>query len=744
VLLPVLLGAASYVVFALHDMLELRYKKAPDGAWAKVAAQVFFVAGMVLLSSSISLATFRSGLPEGVSLVVTGFFALLGVVFFAAFVYSLFGALPAKKTYLEMKNLTVIDTGLYALCRHPGVILLALFYLFLCLALRSLGVLAVGASNTLANLAYTALQDIWIFPTTIEGYREYKKNTPFLIPTRKSLLRAAAALRKKTNTDQVYMDMRFEDKLKTWRSEDIWQEYCGFLDLSIEEYMNIQERLLMEQIDQMARCGLGQKLFNGRVPKTLQEFRRDVPLTTYDDYADVLLPKRVDMLPAEPVVWIQTTWEGGSRPSKIAPYSSDMIETYKKNAMAALILSTSDEKGRFNARGKKRMLYSLAPMPYATGLIPSIIESQLTWRFLPSLKESRRMSLQQKSQRGFELGLRHGMNYMVGMSSILQGMSRNFNISELKLSPSKIFSMSPPILLKYLVAKYLSIRDSRPIMPRDLFNLDGFIVAGTDSTLYKDELEMMWGRRPLELAGGTESTCLGVETWSKNGLVFFPDACFYEFIPENEMLRSIQHPGYEPHAYMLNELVANQNYELVITSLKGGAFVRYRIGDVYRCLRVKNKQDGLDMPQFEYVDRTPNMIDIAGFTRITEQEIETVIKLSCLPVTDWFALKQYDDNNHAYLHLYIEVEGSGDMAMTPHTIKDHMNVYFKFYDGDYKDLKQLLGVDPLRVTLLRTGTIQKYKDLYSVHIPKINPSRQEVIDMLHIAYDGVEVEVASC
>ena len=55
--------------------------------------------------------------------------------------------------------------------------------------------------------------------------------------------------------------------------------------------------------------------------RTVEEFRRAVPLTTFEDYADVLLQKRSEMLPAEPVVWIQTTWEGGKHPIKLAPYT---------------------------------------------------------------------------------------------------------------------------------------------------------------------------------------------------------------------------------------------------------------------------------------------------------------------------------------------------------------------------------------------------------------------------------------
>ena len=53
--------------------------------------------------------------------------------------------------------------------------------------------------------------------------------------------------------------MKFEDKLKTRSRDDVWNEYCGFLDLSMDEYVQIQNRLMEEQIALWSRSSLGQK-----------------------------------------------------------------------------------------------------------------------------------------------------------------------------------------------------------------------------------------------------------------------------------------------------------------------------------------------------------------------------------------------------------------------------------------------------------------------------------------------------
>ena len=38
--------------------------------------------------------------------------------------------------------------------------------------------------------------------------------------------------------------MNLEEKLKKQQYKEIWQQYCGFLDLSMNGYMKIQRRLM--------------------------------------------------------------------------------------------------------------------------------------------------------------------------------------------------------------------------------------------------------------------------------------------------------------------------------------------------------------------------------------------------------------------------------------------------------------------------------------------------------------------
>lgn len=529
--------------------------------------------------------------------------------------------------------------------------------------------------------------------------------------------------------------MRFQEKLRRYSKAEIWEEYCGFLDMTMEEYMNMQKRLVAEEIKLWCGSELGKRILNGKCPGTLEEFRAMVPLTTYDDYADILLRKETTSLPEEPVLWIQTTWEGGMYPMKVAPYTKSMLDTYKRNVMACFILATGKGRGDFDISVTDHMLYALAPLPYATGLLPLLLHDEIDIEYLPPVKEAVHMSFQERNAKGFKMGLKKGIEYFFGLGSVTYFVSKSLSALQEGGKGSlagKLKQISPKMMLRYVSARKRCRQDGRELLPRDLFTLKGFMCAGTDNWCYKDELEEMWGIRPMEIFAGTEPTCVGTEAWSRSGMYFFPDACFYEFIPENEMYRNLDDPSYVPRTYLMDELTAGEKYEIVVTVLKGGAFARYRVGDVYRCLGNGCREDGTKIPRFSYIDRVPWVIDIAGFTRITEKSIRHAIELSGLKIEDWFAVKEYTKENRPQLHMYVELRRDciSGAALGREILKEHLSVYVKYVDDDYKDLKKILGMDPLNITVVKCGTFQKYESVYGCKIRKINPPACEVADFV--------------
>ena len=246
--------------------------------------------------------------------------------------------------------------------------------------------------------------------------------------------------------------LRYADKLEKQHELNLWGEYCGFLDLDPGRFQMIQERLMEEQIRLWSASGLGQSILRGKKPRTIQEFRKMVPLTRYEDYADILLNHRTDMLPAPPVIWLETTWEGGRHPVKTAPYTKDMIESIDRNMLALMTIASSDEPNESLLRDGDRMLFGLAPLPYVTGLFPHILEKEIDFNFLPPVRTANAMSFGKRNKEGFRMGLESGIDGFFGMTSVIAYMTESFSkASEGSSGGSsavrKLFSMSPSMAL---------------------------------------------------------------------------------------------------------------------------------------------------------------------------------------------------------------------------------------------------------------------------------------------------------
>ena len=370
-----------------------------------------------------------------------------------------------------------------------------------------------------------------------------------------------------------------------------------------------------------------------------------------------------------------------------------------------------------------------------TGLLPLLLEDEIDIEFFPSVKDAVKMSFKERNKQGFKLGMKKGLEFSFGLGSVLYYVSQSVASAQTGGMPlkEKLLGTSPKMMWRYLRAKRKCKREHRDLLPKDLFQLKGFMCAGTDNRCYKKDLEEMWGVAPLELFAGTEPTCIGCETWNREGVYFFPDACFYEFIPEEELNRNMANPDYQPRTVLWDEVIPGGVYEIVLTVLKGGAFARYRVGDVFRCAGIGSQAEGNSIPRFQFVDRVPQMIDIAGFTRITEKSIQQAIQLSRLPIAAWTAKKEFTENHRPYLHIYVELERSNliNSAISIRILQDQLGIYFRYLDQDYEDLKKILGIDPLKITLLKCGTFELYEHKFGQKIRTMNPEGGEINDLLN-------------
>lgn len=195
-MLSLILGIAAFVLFFIYDVNSV--------TWKNAVIHRFFAVGAVLLAlSSVTDIWYcaKAGAFEGF---VDVLLIILGAAAFAALIYSLFFALPFDETYVKSsEERRVYDRGVYALCRHPGILCYFVMQLFLGLAALPERMIINGMILSVLNLLYAWFQDRITFPKTFTDYAEYRNNVPFLLPTLQSIRAAKKTFGKAQSREEV-------------------------------------------------------------------------------------------------------------------------------------------------------------------------------------------------------------------------------------------------------------------------------------------------------------------------------------------------------------------------------------------------------------------------------------------------------------------------------------------------------------------------------------------------------------
>ncbi|MBL7209820.1 MAG: GH3 auxin-responsive promoter family protein [Dehalococcoidia bacterium] len=544
---------------------------------------------------------------------------------------------------------------------------------------------------------------------------------------------------------------KITELLRQGRKEELWQMCCGFIDLSLEQFMHIQQRLLLEQIELLKNCELGRKVMRGAMPKTVEEFREQVPLTTYTDYCPELLDRREDVLPAKPAQWAHTSGRSGEYRFKWAPISHRAWEELGPLMYAGYILATCRKKGDVSIRPNPKLLYVTAPAPYTTGVIAYKCEEEFGFRYFPSPRESEQMSFMERLDKGFWLALSEGIDGFYGLSAILVGIGERFKKGTGSVKLSSLLSQ-PKVLLRLLKGTVRSKLARRPMLPKDLWSIKVIVCGGTGSVIFRDKIRNMWGVRPLDIYAGTEGLIIAMQTWDYEGMTFVPNLNFFEFIPETEHSKGQLDHSYQPKTVLLDEVKAGENYEIVITNFHGGAMMRYRPGDMIRISSLRNEELGIRIPQMMFERRADDLIDL-GFIRLTERVIWQAIENTDIPYADWTARKEIIDERPA-LHLYLELKDgylASEKGVATAVYEQIKRLDDGFIHYDLRSMERLLDFKPIEVTLLPEGAFANYMaqrqaegaDLAQLKVPHINPS-DRMLSLLGAKVEAVpKVEVTA-
>lgn len=530
--------------------------------------------------------------------------------------------------------------------------------------------------------------------------------------------------------------------LRRGRNEELWQMCCGYIDLSLEQFMTIQRRLLLEQLELLRNCELGRKLMRGAMPTTVEEFRKQVPLTTYADYCPELLEQREDVLPAKPVQWTRTSGKSGEYPFKWVPYSHRYAQELAILMYGTGIFASCEGRGDVSkAKEHAKVVYAVAPVPYTSGVFVKVMQQEVALQCMPPLDKAQAMSFEERVREGFRMALSRGFDYFFGLSTVLVVVGEQFGAQSRGLTFLPLLAQ-PMALLRLIRGLIRSKSERRPMLPRDLWSVSGIMSGGADSSVLRKKIYRLWGRYPLETYACAEGSLIASQTWDYGGMTFIPNLNFFEFIPEEEHFKWRLDNSYQPRTVLLDEVEAGQNYEIVTTNFHGGAMVRYRIGDMVRIIARSNEKLGIDIPQMIFERRADDLIDIAGFTRLTERVIWQAIENTGVPYEDWTVRKELVGESPV-LRLYIEAKPG--CTLSERSIASTVHEELKKLDKDYADLEAILGVKPIEVSLLSGGAFQAYMaarqaegaDLAHIKPPHVNPS-DRVLSLL-----GAKVEAMS-
>ncbi len=515
------------------------------------------------------------------------------------------------------------------------------------------------------------------------------------------------------------------------RYEELWKRCCGFIDLSVDEFMHIQHSLLLEQLELLKKCELGQTIMQGIMPRNVDEFRELVPLTTYDDYAPFLLKRKMSALPRKPILWQYTSGKSGEYAYRWVPVTARQLDEIEPLIFALLLFATSKHRGEVGFHESDKVFYGMAPPPYATGTMTRVFpEGLLT--FLPPIEQAENISFEDRIQKGFGQALSEGLDLCLTLSSVAVAIGNRF-AEQSKKTPLTPLLKRPKAFSRLAKAFIKSRLANRPIQPKDLWSIKGLITYGIDGSVYREKIKNMWGRYPLDFHGCTEAVLIAMQTWDYQGMTFIPHLNFLEFIPEEEALKARLDPTYKPSTFLTNELIPG-NYEIVITSLHGGPFVRYKLGHLVKITSLRNEKLNIDIPQMEFLTRIDDQIDIAGFTRLSEKIIWQAIENSGISYIDWIARKEVSDR--PVLNLYIELNNTWNVTSQEITLLIHEEL--KKLDIPYAELESFTGLKPLKVTLLPRDSFKAFKQKQQSHgaelehlkPPHINPSDEIVNFML--------------
>lgn len=500
--------------------------------------------------------------------------------------------------------------------------------------------------------------------------------------------------------------------------ESFWSDRFKFLDYTGSQFVETQEKLLLEQLAEIDAVSTFESANGGRrpAPRSVGEFLKVMPLTSVEDCATSLNAMRLSPR-GKYYTWAYTLYGPGHE--KWVPYTQRGLKVFTDHVMASIGMAANGAPGDADIHPGDRAIYNVPPRPYLAG----IAAFELTRRFglkgviEPAVAEA--MEFKERTRAEFNEALTTGVDILISMTSVLKKVSERFQegISSSSAEDDRTSvsngSRGVRAAARYVTALSKAKLSGRKLKPGDLWTPKSIVGWGLDTRHFRKEITRDWGRPPFEMYAATEVGCMGLQYGADRGIALNPEACFFEFIPESEIDASRNDPEYTPRTVLFTDVTTDSRYEVVITSFYGMPFTRYRTGHL-----VKFSGGHLGYgPELEFVGRADERLDIAGFTRIDEATIWKAVASSESGIRDWILRREIRDGQPV-LSMYAEpsvtaapaIRVNGGTMPDGSALEERLHNALVKNDPLYADLESMLGWRPLKINVLSRGTFDRYYD----------------------------------
>lgn len=446
----------------------------------------------------------------------------------------------------------------------------------------------------------------------------------------------------------------------------------------------VQERILFAKIRRNARSDFGRQFGFAHI-RSVEDFRRQIPLMTYDDYAPWIDRVKAGEISAlfgpRTRVHMFAMSSGTTATPKYIPVTTDFLNEYRRGWNAFGVKALLDNGGflkpivQVTSRMDESSSSGGIPCGAITGLMAATQKRIVRKYYVTppciahiddfNAKYYTIMRLGLVTEPAFIITANPSTTLKLARTAEAQAESLIRDIHDgtlrrdLGVSEEVRRILQPRLSAHPDIARNLDdlVRRHGRLLPRHYWHLN-FLANWTGGTLslYLQDFPEYYGHTPVRDIGLLASEgriTLPVENNTTAGILDVPTN-FFEFVPREEI------DSRNPTTLLGHELEVGSEYFVILTNSAG--LYRYDLRDLVRCTGYVNQA-----PLLEFLNKGQHIASLAG-EKLTEHQVilamEQAAETLNIKVTNFILAARWDRPPHYVLHL--ESGAPDGSHRTPH------------------------------------------------------------------------------